>query len=129
MLAGFLTTALEIVIILDVCGVVAYFVISGLARLRKPRQEGDVRSPSPHLQPCAVEGPALSTAPYFGAVANPGLDIYAGPSPALEGGNEGFSVTSFADSNNFASTPSEFMLRTVLFMPTLFSTANIFITA
>ena len=35
MLAGFLTTALEIVIILDICGVVAYFVVSGLTRSRK----------------------------------------------------------------------------------------------
>jgi len=97
MLAGFLTTALEIVIILDVCGVVAYFVISGLARLRNSGDGGQDCSESPlspsPLRPLAVEGPVLSPAPYYGAVPKPGLDIYAGPTPASAGGNEGFSVT------------------------------------
>ena len=34
MLTGFLTTALEIVIILDICGAVAYFVVAGMLRSR-----------------------------------------------------------------------------------------------
>jgi hypothetical protein len=56
MLPGFLTTALEIIIILDVCGVIAYFTITGFARM-KDKKEGL----SPALQNTQPGLPALAT--------------------------------------------------------------------
>jgi len=39
MLPSFLTTALEIIIILDVCGAIAYFTITGLARTKDKSED------------------------------------------------------------------------------------------
>jgi hypothetical protein len=60
MLPGFLTTALEILIILDVCGAVVYFALSGLIRSRNPKPGLDVPQLQPaypnRLQPCPAGG-------------------------------------------------------------------------
>ncbi len=60
MLPGFLTTALELIIILDVCGAVVYFALSGLARSKKKDAESQIdpnqAAYGPQLQPCAAEG-------------------------------------------------------------------------
>ena len=69
MLTGFLTTALEIVIVLDICGAVAYFVVAGILRSRdddgKQVLFGGDASP---LQP------AYST-PYQASLAAPSLSL------------------------------------------------------
>ena len=39
MLPGILTTALEIIIILDICGAVVYFALSGLAKRKESETE------------------------------------------------------------------------------------------
>ena len=46
MLPGFLTTALEIIIILDICGAVVYFALSGLAK----RKASETEAPTYPLQ-------------------------------------------------------------------------------
>ena len=60
MLPGFLTTALEILIILDVCGAVVYFALSGLIKSRNPKPEQgefDFQPAYPsQLQPCPAGG-------------------------------------------------------------------------
>ena len=57
MLPDILTTALEIIIVLDICGAIAYFVISGLVRSREARAEGDAPPlPDPRIQPWAAGG-------------------------------------------------------------------------
>ena len=81
MLTGFLTTALEIVIVLDICGAVAYFVVAGILRSRdddgKQVLFGGDASP---LQP------AYST-PYQASLAAPSLSepapvsLEPGPAP------------------------------------------------
>ena len=57
MLPGFLTTALEIIIILDVVGAIAYFTITGLTR-KKDGGQTDKSSVIPPLQPAPI--PALA---------------------------------------------------------------------
>ena len=47
MLPGFLTTALEIIIILDICGAIAYFTITGLTRKNKPTRQATPLQPTP----------------------------------------------------------------------------------
>ncbi|MBT3604838.1 MAG: hypothetical protein HOE48_19680 [Candidatus Latescibacteria bacterium] len=56
MLPGFLTTALEIIIILDVCGVIAYFTITGIARMKDKKE-----NTSPELSNTPPGMPALAT--------------------------------------------------------------------
>ena len=60
MLAGFLTTALEILIILDICGAVVYFALSGLIKSKDPKPEfglGELQPAYPNrLQPCPAGG-------------------------------------------------------------------------
>lgn len=38
MLPGFLTTALEVIIILDICGAIAYFTLTGLTRMKDKKE-------------------------------------------------------------------------------------------
>jgi hypothetical protein len=59
MLPGFLTTALEIIIILDICGAIAYFTITGLTRKNKPTRQATPLQPTPAL---AFEGLAMQPA-------------------------------------------------------------------
>ncbi len=87
MLAGILTTALEIVIILDICGAIVYCIVYGLTRpggdggkrvrtgLRMPPLYPFHSSP---LQPCPAEGiPAPSTPMPYPSTPSPAA-IYAG---------------------------------------------------
>ena len=107
MLTGFLTTALEIIIVLDICGAVVYFALSGLTRMNQNPPEGgrqwplpgsdDGPGPSPlpahpsGLQPCTVEGPS---SPYGSPVPveGPALSVYAG-TPSAPQTEKGFSLT------------------------------------
>ena len=63
MLPGFLSTALEIIIILDVCGVIAYFTITGLTRMKDKKENASPAMPvSPSGMPAlATEGVAMPT--------------------------------------------------------------------
>lgn len=63
MLPGFLTTALEIIIILDVCGAVVYFALTGLSRIKKQSEKTSppLQTQSPVLQSLGIETPALAT--------------------------------------------------------------------
>jgi hypothetical protein len=68
MLPGFLTTALEMIIILDVCGAIAYFAITGLARMKDKREtlSSKLQTASPGLPAFAAEGyavPAMARMP------------------------------------------------------------------
>ena len=112
MLPGFLTTALEIVVILDLCGVIAYFVISGLIRYKKSRHATGDAIPqavyASQLQPCAAEGPAISPSPR--PVQESGLSIYAGASCEPEKASEGFSLTAGLK-RRIASLKSKFSYR------------------
>lgn len=56
MLPGFLTTALEIIIILDICGAIAYFTITGLTRLKDKKE-----TLSPVMQNATAGLPAFAT--------------------------------------------------------------------
>lgn len=56
MLPGFLSTALEIIIILDVCGVIAYFTITGLTRMKDKKED---LAPALPTSPSGM--PALAT--------------------------------------------------------------------
>ena len=88
MLAGILTTALEIVIVLDICGALVYCVVSGLARQQKADADNGI-SPlevtyAAALQPCPAGG---AIAPPPSVVCPPGgedLRIYATPEPTAE---------------------------------------------
>ena len=96
MLPGFLTTALEIIIILDICGAVVYFALSGLAK----RKESETEAPtyplqgvySSQLQPATSGG--ISSPPYPLATYPGGADmsIYTGESTKPEP-QKGFNVT------------------------------------
>jgi len=112
MLAGFLTTVLEIVVILDVCGVIAYFAISGLIRYKKSRNATGDTIPqavyASQLQPCAAEGPAISPSPR--PAHESGLSIYAGSSCELEEAPEGFRITAGLK-RRIASLKSKFSYR------------------
>jgi hypothetical protein len=61
MLPGFLTTALEIIIILDVCGAIAYFTISGLMRIKDKKDNTPSALPNPTagMPALAPEGLAM----------------------------------------------------------------------
>lgn len=65
MLPGFLSTALEIIIILDVCGAIAYFTITGLTRIKDKKQDASPVLPntSVGLPALAAEGPAMIQVP------------------------------------------------------------------
>ena len=96
MLPGFLTTALEIIIILDICGAVVYFALSGLAK----RKASETEAPtyplqgvySSQLQPATSGG--ISSTPYPLATYPGGADmsIYAGESTKPEP-QKSFNVT------------------------------------
>lgn len=64
MLPGFLTTALEIIIILDVCGVIAYFTITGIARMKDKKEAATSEMPNtPSGMPAlAAQGVSLPVA-------------------------------------------------------------------
>ncbi|MDP6039722.1 MAG: hypothetical protein QGG64_14320 [Candidatus Latescibacteria bacterium] len=91
MLPGFLTTALEIIIILDICGAIAYFTITGLTR--KNKQTEQALQPTPAL---AFEGLATQTVP---ARVSPTVYLPEAPKPKAEetSWTEGFKtrLTSF----------------------------------
>jgi len=61
MLPGFLTTALEIIIILDVCGAIAYFTITGLMRIKDKKDNTSPALPNtpPGMPALAAEGMAM----------------------------------------------------------------------
>lgn len=91
MLAGILTTALEIVILLDICGAIVYCIVYGLTR---PRGDGGKRT-APRIPPLhpiysspfqplpAEEIPAPSTPMPYPSTNSPGA-IYAGVSAETE---------------------------------------------
>jgi len=82
MLPGILTTALEIIIILDICGAVVYFALTGLSRSNGDGNGGKTASFSDPLLPCPVDGIPVSTVPYSMNV--PAIPIYAGPAVGPE---------------------------------------------
>ena len=61
MLPGFLTTALEIIIILDVCGAIAYFTITGLIRIKDKKVNTSVLNSPPGMPALATEGLVMPT--------------------------------------------------------------------
>lgn len=63
MLPGFLTTALEIIIILDVCGAIAYFTITGLMRIKDKKENTTSVLPNspPGMPALATEGLVMPT--------------------------------------------------------------------
>lgn len=63
MLPGFLTTALELIIILDVCGAVIYFVLTGLSRIKKPSAQAAPAMINTSSAPSfGIDTPMLATA-------------------------------------------------------------------
>ena len=82
MLPGFLTTALEILIILDVCGAVVYFALSGLTRSKNPKPELGVPDFQPaypnRLQPCPAGGVPTGMYSASPSPTPPEAAIYAG---------------------------------------------------
>lgn len=64
MLPGFLTTALELLIILDVCGAIIYFALTGFARIKKPSAQPPQNTHAP-IQSFGIDTPVLAPAqPY-----------------------------------------------------------------
>ena len=90
MLPDILTTALEIIIVLDICGAVAYFVISGLVRSGKARAEGDA-SPlrEPRIQSW-VAGGISGPSPQLAYSPGEFSAVYAAAPPEP---GKGFSLT------------------------------------
>jgi hypothetical protein len=94
MLPGFLTTALEILIILDVCGAVVYFALSGLAKSKNPKPELGEMSFQPaypsQLQPCAAGGVPTGMYSASPSPTPSEVGIYAGTeAPPVENGSTG----------------------------------------
>jgi hypothetical protein len=93
MLPGFLTSALEIIIILDICGAVVYFALSGLAKRRETESEATLNPLSgmygSQLQPAGISSPSYPLASYPGGTD---LSIYAGE-PTAPQTKTGFSFT------------------------------------
>ena len=88
MLAGILTTALEIVIVLDICGALVYCVVSGLAREKKADADHGI-SPlevayAGALQPCPAGGVIASPAPVVCPPGSEDLRVYTVPEPTAE---------------------------------------------
>lgn len=61
MLNIFLTTALEMIILLDILGVVIYFVVSGIVRAKRQPSDQPAVPASAGMTPCPV-GPPVYTA-------------------------------------------------------------------
>ena len=101
MLPGFLTTSLEIIIILDVCGAIVYFTLSGLTRIRQKQAKI-----TPPPLPLGLPGlrPATQSASPVAPADRSVFSVYAAPEPAAEpeqgfGFRTGFRrrITSFKD--------------------------------
>jgi hypothetical protein len=96
MLPGILTTALEIIIILDICGAVVYFALSGLAKRKE--SEGEA-TPYPlqgmyssQLQPVMPGGISSPSYPLATYPCGADVSIYAGE-PTQDEPQKGFNVT------------------------------------
>ena len=61
MLPGFLTTALELLIILDVCGAIIYFALTGFARIKKRAGQPAQRDRA-SIQSFGMDTPVLAPA-------------------------------------------------------------------
>lgn len=57
MLDGILTTALQIIIVLDICGAVFYFLMSGAAKHKEAKASA---SPTPQGSPAMATGPQFA---------------------------------------------------------------------
>lgn len=80
MLPGFLTTALEIIIILDICGAIAYFTITGLTRKNKQTEQATPLQPTPAM---AFEGLVMQPAA-IPARISPSVYLPETPEPITE---------------------------------------------
>ena len=97
MLDGFLTTALELIIILDVCGAIIYVVAVSLRRAKqKQAEQADAVPTTPGL----AYGPTLSTKPSAATTRRPmsGPRAMQEPFPAL-------SSTSRSEPNRHSPKP------------------------
>ena len=90
MLPDILTTALEIIIVLDICGAIAYFVISGLVRSRKARAEGEASSPQGSRIQSWTTGGISGPSPQLAYSPGEFSAVYAAAPPEPE---KGFSLT------------------------------------
>ena len=100
MLAGILTKALEIIIVLDICGAIVYCVIYGLSRSRGDGGEQVRTGPEPPplhpiysspFQPCPAEGIPAPSIPLPYPSSRSDAAIYAGISSEPEA-RKGFSL-------------------------------------
>ncbi|MCZ6634590.1 MAG: hypothetical protein O7G87_14390 [bacterium] len=74
MLTGFLTTALEIILILDICGAIVYFVLSGL---KKQQDEKENTQPTPSPLSMPATGPVLTPVYQMATAGHDVFSVYA----------------------------------------------------
>ncbi|MBS14584.1 MAG: hypothetical protein CME19_23725 [Gemmatimonadetes bacterium] len=88
MLDGILTTALQIIIVLDICGAVLYFLMSGASKAKEPAPETTESSLSSIFQKGSIPIPFGKTAtlqPAMAAAGSPAVE----PPPVPEWVTEG----------------------------------------
>ncbi len=95
MLPGFLSTALEILIIVDICGAIVYVALSALIRSRNPKSGFEMPQFQPaypnRLQPCPATGAPSDVYQASPLPTSQERPVYAGTdTPAAEEAATGF---------------------------------------